>query len=81
MFIGQVHVEDPYIGIGAAATVYYFGYFLVIVPVIGVIENTLMDMAQTNKVTSPSKTSMSYPTKHPAYAQFTENVRLRYYLH
>jgi quinol-cytochrome oxidoreductase complex cytochrome b subunit len=50
MFIGQVHVEDPYIAIGAAATVYYFGYFLVIIPVIGVIENTLMDMAQTNKI-------------------------------
>lgn len=45
MFIGSQHVESPYIEIGAIATAFYFGWFVVIVPVIGVIENTLMDIA------------------------------------
>jgi quinol-cytochrome oxidoreductase complex cytochrome b subunit len=45
MYIGSCHVESPYIEIGAAATVLYFSWYVVIVPVIGVIENTLMDIA------------------------------------
>ena len=44
MFIGSQHAK-PYITIGAIATALYFGWFLVIVPVVGVIENTLMDIA------------------------------------
>ena len=34
---------------GAIATVVYFGWFLVLLPVIGVIENTLADIATGNK--------------------------------
>lgn len=45
MFIGSQHAEEPYITIGAIATALYFSWFLVIVPVVGVIENTLMDIA------------------------------------
>ena len=46
MFIGSQHVESPYVEIGAAATGYYFAWFLVVVvPAIGIIENTLMDIA------------------------------------
>ena len=33
MFIGSQHVESPYVEIGAAATAYYFAWFLVVVPV------------------------------------------------
>lgn len=44
-FIGAQHVEIPYTIIGAFATGYYFAYFLVVVPTVGVIENTLMDIA------------------------------------
>ena len=49
MFIGSQHVEDPYVTIGAIATVYYFAYFVIVVPVIGLIENTLMDINSTAK--------------------------------
>jgi ubiquinol-cytochrome c reductase cytochrome b subunit len=45
MYIGSQHAEEPYITIGAIATALYFGWFLVIVPVVGIIENTLMDIA------------------------------------
>jgi quinol-cytochrome oxidoreductase complex cytochrome b subunit len=48
MYLGSQHAEEPYITVGAIATVFYFAWFVVIVPVIGVVENTLMDIATTN---------------------------------
>lgn len=47
MFIGSQHVESPYIEIGAAATAFYFLWFLLVVPAVGIVENTLMDIATT----------------------------------
>lgn len=49
MYLGSQHREEPYITIGAIATVVYFGWFLVLVPVVGIIENTLMDIATDKK--------------------------------
>ncbi|TIA94541.1 hypothetical protein E3P88_04176 [Wallemia ichthyophaga] len=46
-FIGGEHPEDPYIGVGAASTAFYFGWFLFIVPAIGVLENTLADLGSS----------------------------------
>jgi len=45
MWIGAMHPEYPYYDIGAYATIYYFVHFLVIVPGVGILENTLMDVA------------------------------------
>ena len=45
MYIGSQHAEEPFITIGAIATALYFSWFVIIVPVVGVIENTLMDIA------------------------------------
>lgn len=45
MYLGSQHAEEPYITMGAIATVVYFGWFVLVVPVIGIIENTLMDIA------------------------------------
>lgn len=39
--IGQLHVEVPFIELGQIATVFYFSYYVVIVPVISTIENIL----------------------------------------
>jgi ubiquinol-cytochrome c reductase cytochrome b subunit len=36
--------EEPYITLGICASLFYFGYFLVLVPVIGLVENTLADV-------------------------------------
>lgn len=44
MFIGSVHVEEPYITLGQYATIFYFSYFLILVPLLGVLENTLADL-------------------------------------
>jgi len=40
-WIGTQPVEEPFVSIGRYATVFYFGYFIVLQPLIGVIENTL----------------------------------------
>ena len=49
MWIGACHPETPYLEIGQTATAFYFLWFLVIVPVIGIIENTFMDLATETK--------------------------------
>lgn len=41
-WIGQKPVESPYIEVGMISTVYYFAFFLVIVPLIGLIEKSLL---------------------------------------
>jgi hypothetical protein len=38
------HADEPFITIGALASVFYFAWYLVLVPVVGVVENTLADL-------------------------------------
>jgi len=40
-----MHPTEPYLTIGQVATILYFTFFLIIVPSIGFIENTLFDIA------------------------------------
>lgn len=46
MQLGAKHVESPFIELGQISTALYFLYFLVIVPFISIIENTLIDLYQ-----------------------------------
>jgi ubiquinol-cytochrome c reductase cytochrome b subunit len=48
MWIGSMHPETPYLEIGQFATAFYFAWFLFIVPIIGLIENTIFDLANDN---------------------------------
>ena len=48
MQLGAKHVESPFIEFGQISTVLYFSYFLVIMPVVSIIENTLIDLYQGN---------------------------------
>jgi len=41
-WLGQKPVESPYIEVGMAATAFYFIFLLVLVPIIGLIENKLV---------------------------------------
>ena len=50
MWIGSQHPATPYIEIGQIATALYFSYFLILVPAIGIIENTLMDISLSSKI-------------------------------
>ena len=46
--LGAKHVESPFIEFGQISTALYFAHFFILVPVFSVIENTLMDLYQTN---------------------------------
>jgi ubiquinol-cytochrome c reductase cytochrome b subunit len=45
LWIGAMHPETPYLEIGQCATAFYFIWFLILVPLISLTENTLMDIA------------------------------------
>jgi ubiquinol-cytochrome c reductase cytochrome b subunit len=45
MQLGAKHVESPFIEFGQISTLLYFNYFILIVPVISLIENTLIDLS------------------------------------
>nr|YP_008854730.1 apocytochrome b [Ganoderma sinense]AHA41730.1 apocytochrome b [Ganoderma sinense] len=59
MWIGSQHPETPYVEIGQVATAFYFLWFIFIIPVVGVLENTLFDLAtvSNNQNNSPLPTS------------------------
>jgi len=44
MQLGAKHVESPFIEFGQISTVIYFSYFLVIVPFISLLENSLIEL-------------------------------------
>ena len=44
MQLGAKHVESPFIEFGQISTVLYFSHFVIIVPLISLIENTLVDL-------------------------------------
>ena len=45
MWIGAEHPNTPYVEIGQIATAFYFSWFIIIIPIIGLLENTAMDIA------------------------------------
>lgn len=50
MQIGAKHVESPFIELGQISTVLYFSHFLIIVPLVSLLENTLIELnLNTNK--------------------------------
>lgn len=48
MQLGAKHVESPFIEFGQISTVLYFSHFLVIVPVVSLLENSLVDLHLSN---------------------------------
>jgi ubiquinol-cytochrome c reductase cytochrome b subunit len=62
-WVGSQHPEEPMVTIGQCATFFYFFWFLVLVPVIGIIENTLFDLATESNPHSPSSKS-SYSSSY-----------------
>jgi quinol-cytochrome oxidoreductase complex cytochrome b subunit len=44
-WIGSQHPESPFVEVGQAATAFYFLWFLAIVPLCGIMENTFFDVA------------------------------------
>jgi len=48
MQLGAKHVESPFIEFGQISTVIYFAHFLVIIPLISLLENSLVDLAKNS---------------------------------
>jgi ubiquinol-cytochrome c reductase cytochrome b subunit len=45
MQLGAKHVEAPFIEFGQISTVLYFAHFFIIVPVLSIIENSLVELS------------------------------------
>jgi ubiquinol-cytochrome c reductase cytochrome b subunit len=41
-WIGSKPVEEPFIFLGQISSIFYFGYFLILIPLLGLIENNLL---------------------------------------
>jgi len=52
--LGAKHVESPFIEFGQISTALYFAHFLVIIPSVTLLENSLIDLA-----TAPSSENQS----------------------
>lgn len=50
MQLGAKHVESPFIEFGQISTILYFSHFLIIVPVITLLENSLIDLVTNNNL-------------------------------
>jgi len=48
MVLGAKHVETPFIEFGQISTVLYFAHFLIVVPAVSLLENTLQELSITN---------------------------------
>jgi ubiquinol-cytochrome c reductase cytochrome b subunit len=48
MQLGAKHVESPFIEFGQISTVLYFAHFLIIVPFVAYVENSLLDISLNN---------------------------------
>jgi len=47
--LGAKHVESPFIELGQLSTILYFSYFILIIPAVSLIENTLIDIAHNKR--------------------------------
>ena len=55
MVLGAKHVESPFIEFGQISTVLYFSHFLIIVPLVSLLENSLVELnLSSNKKASKS---------------------------
>lgn len=48
LWIGSQHPVEPFVLVGQIATALYFSWFLIFVPIVGIIENSLFDVALSN---------------------------------
>ena len=50
MQLGAKHVEDPFITFGQISTALYFAHFTIIMPIVSIVENTLIDLSHEDLV-------------------------------
>ena len=63
-WIGQKPVESPYVEVGVCATIFYFVFLLIIIPVVGLIEESLLKQtSEHNDDFAISKEASKYEIK------------------
>ena len=50
MELGAKHVESPFIEFGQISTVIYFAHFLIIVPIVSLLENTIIELRSIKRL-------------------------------
>jgi hypothetical protein len=60
MQLGAKHVETPFIEFGQISTVLYFSYFLIIIPCISLLENSLIELTSDVKESSSTNNTSYY---------------------
>ena|SRR5215468_6125232 len=58
MWIGSQHPETPFVEIGQFATFFYFSWFLIIVPSIGILEKTILGIFSRQRKEITNLTSL-----------------------
>ena len=56
MQLGAKHVESPFIEFGQISTVLYFSHFLIILPLVSLLENSLIEL----RTTATKKVTITY---------------------
>jgi len=63
-WIGQKPVESPYVEVGVCATIFYFVFLLIIIPVVGLVEEFLLKQSSdTNEDLNLSIETSKYEIK------------------
>jgi len=60
MQLGAKHVESPFIEFGQISTALYFSYFLIIVPFVSLLENSLIDLATSPERENNTSVNIAY---------------------
>lgn len=56
--LGALHVEAPFVTLGQITSVYYFGWFIVLLPLSALIDNTFGDILSDNNLNVNSKSTI-----------------------
>ena len=75
MKLGAKHVESPFIEFGQISTALYFSHFLIIVPAISLLENSLIELA-----TSRDKSSVTSNTEQDVALNYSYALNITAYL-
>ena len=83
--LGAKHVESPFIEFGQISTVLYFAHFLIIVPSISLLENSLVELASPTRersgVKHESAEGMVHATVISGYSSYLPYITHKYLSH
>jgi ubiquinol-cytochrome c reductase cytochrome b subunit len=71
MQLGAKHVESPYIELGQLSTVVYFSYFLIVVPVLSLFENSILELACSGINEKNEKDDISYIMENNVHKNYS----------